>query len=55
MKTTFIEKELYDDPVGNWDLCTNCDEKVFIPEESQNIQFCPYCGAKIVVFQKDNE
>ena len=55
MKTTFIEKDLYDNPVGNWYLCTNCDEEVFLPGGLQNMNFCPYCRAKIVVFQKDNE
>ncbi|MFA5152832.1 MAG: hypothetical protein WC554_09755 [Clostridia bacterium] len=59
MKTTFIEKDLHDDPVGNWHLCTNCNEEVFIPNyatgASQNIKFCPYCGAEIMAFQKEDE
>jgi rRNA maturation endonuclease Nob1 len=55
MKTTFIEKQLHDEPVGNWYLCTNCDEIVFLPDGLENINFCVCCGAEIVVFQKDNE
>ena len=61
MKTTFIEKDRYDDPVGNWYLCTNCSRLVFIPlpnytpSAGQEFKYCPCCGAEIVVFQKDNE
>lgn len=47
MNVIFKEHCFYDDPVGNWYKCDNCNEEVFIPSGYPVYSYCPYCGEEI--------
>jgi len=57
-KTTFIITDTYDEPVGHWWNCSNCNNEIFIANsqtisaDNKLIKFCPYCGLIITIFNK---
>ncbi len=39
---------VFDDPVGHWYSCSECEKKLFIKiDEEDEYNFCPFCGVKI--------
>jgi len=49
--------DCFDDPVGNWYLCKNCQTKVFLPTFNRegkpcHLHWCPQCGAEVIKITK---
>ena len=49
--------EKFDDPVGNWYLCSDCKVKVFSPALNNEgnkcyLKWCPNCGSEVIKINK---
>jgi len=57
MKTTAKIVNAFDDPVGNWCECNNCNEMFFVPTFNPDgvyyiIKYCPKCGTQVINIKK---